>query len=148
MNAVADMAKFAHRLSQTPLAARSPLIGCNGEEIAALERKYQLTLPGSYREFLTQMGHCAAGLGSDPDELLYPAVFRHTANERADCERVNQGIDAAVQNLKFSRWTSNLLRRVGLPASEVDLPHEAGYFIPEDLLIIYCDDLPSFWAIK
>lgn len=57
--------------------------GCSEEEIAEVEAKFKLRLPGSYREFLRRMGKCSGGLLAGSD-LYYPDLL--------DCRRCAESL--------------------------------------------------------
>jgi hypothetical protein len=148
MDATTRIEMLAQAMHDSDLIDRSPLRGCSDEEIRRLELRYQITLPASYRRFLQLMGHSAANLGSNPGELLYPAVFNRTAEERATCDRVNRDT-WDLEMRRFCVRVDKLLRRLGIPVHVAEVPDEVHYSLPDDgLIIYYSSDLPTFWMIR
>jgi SMI1 / KNR4 family (SUKH-1) len=67
------------RMHSSQIAKTSDLRGCSEAEIAALEHKYQLQLPLSYRRYLQLMGHHSGRLfSSDHIAVFYPYVLNMT----------------------------------------------------------------------
>jgi hypothetical protein len=74
--------KFVERMYAGGVARPGELSGCSANEIAALERKYSLILPLSYRMFLSEMGHSAGKLGNCGEfDLSYADALSLTENE-------------------------------------------------------------------
>jgi len=73
---------FLNRLDNTAIAKTASLVGCTEVEIAALESKYHVTLPATYRAYLATMGH-------DSGRLLthdhYAATYPHVVDMTAQC---------------------------------------------------------------
>lgn len=71
------------RLYETGVARPGQLQGCTADEIAALEAKYAIVLPDTYRRFLETMGHGAGRLfAHDRVEASYPQVLEMTEDQR------------------------------------------------------------------
>ncbi|MEO9592526.1 SMI1/KNR4 family protein [Rhodopirellula bahusiensis] len=76
---------FLKRLESDEIATSSDLRGCTKTEIAALESKYAISLPSSYRRFLELMGHGSRSLFRyDHFATSYEYVIDMTAEQRAD----------------------------------------------------------------
>ncbi|GAA4464495.1 SMI1/KNR4 family protein [Novipirellula rosea] len=71
-----------HRLAHAGIAPPASLVGCTEAEIASLEAKYNVTLPATYRTYLTMMGH-------DSGRLLthdhYAATYSHVLDMTTQC---------------------------------------------------------------
>lgn len=82
-----DEARFERildRMAASDIAARPGLRGCSAAEIRALEARYGLSLPDTYRRYLAVMGHASGRLfTSDHMAVFYPHVLDMTA----DCRR-------------------------------------------------------------
>lgn len=75
--------QLLQRMKRSELAARSELIGCSKQEIAALEARYGLRLPESYALYLRTMGHKSGRLFThDHMAVFYPYVLKMTAEQR------------------------------------------------------------------
>lgn len=78
---------FLDRLDRTGIAGRESLAGCNRVEISALESKYHITLPATYRAYLEAMGHKSGRLLThDHYAATYSYVLEMTAQCREDRE--------------------------------------------------------------
>ena len=78
-------AAFLKRLESERIATRGDLLGCTKAEIAALESKYDIELPRSYRRFLELMGHASGRLFRyDHFATAYEYVIDMTAQQRGD----------------------------------------------------------------
>ena len=73
--------KFLDRLESDQIAFRSSLKGCTDDEITALEAKYSLTLPASYRAYLSIMGRRSGRLLTHDH---YAASYEHVLNLTED----------------------------------------------------------------
>jgi SMI1 / KNR4 family (SUKH-1) len=72
------------RMAASGVALSRDVRGCTDAEIAALEQRYGVLLPKSYRWFLATMGHASGRLfTSDHIAASYPHVFAITADLRA-----------------------------------------------------------------
>ncbi len=68
------------RMEAGSVASAPDLVGCGATEIAALETKYQLRLPRTYRRFLEVMGHRSGRLfASDHIAVRYRDVLAMTS---------------------------------------------------------------------
>ena len=73
---------FVSRLIVGGVASPSDLVGCSGDEIEQLERKYDVVLPTSYRLFLRRMGHWSGRLFThDHVSVNYADVLRMTEEQ-------------------------------------------------------------------
>lgn len=63
------------KMIEADLAEADEIVGCSDAEIAELEKKFQVQLPQSYKDFLSKMGKSAGWLlqGSD---FYYPEVIK------------------------------------------------------------------------
>jgi hypothetical protein len=91
------------RLDRDDIARSTALVGCTDAEIVALESKYVVTLPATYRTYLTLMGHNSGHLLThDHYAATYPYVLKMTAqcredrNEFPDCGLPDLPPDALV----------------------------------------------------
>jgi hypothetical protein len=73
------------RMERTGVCRPDERVGCTAEEIAALEARYGVRLPATYRRYLETMGHDAGRLfRHDPSsQTRYRHVLEMTAAERA-----------------------------------------------------------------
>jgi len=70
-----------NRMIRSKVAALSDLVGCNEVEIAALESKFQVLLPLSYKAYLELMGHESGRLFTcDHAAAFYSNVVTITTN--------------------------------------------------------------------
>jgi len=70
-------------MEHSGVASQRQLVGCTPEEIAALEARYALRLPCSYRRYLEVMGHSSGKLFThDHLAVTYPYVLSMTTKER------------------------------------------------------------------
>lgn len=101
MSVAERMREFVARLEASRVASPRTRVGCSPDEIARLERKYAVRLPGSYALFLRLMGHRAGNLvGREEFDLYYPDVLRMTEEERAFWNEVRaEAPDEAVVEL-------------------------------------------------
>jgi SMI1 / KNR4 family (SUKH-1) len=100
------------RMAASNVAQARDLRGCTESEIAALEQRYAVRLPKSYRWFLATMGHASGRLfTSDHIAAGYPYVFNITADLRA-------------------RLTGQM------PDDPFDTPRPAGFQLPPDAFFI------------
>jgi len=142
------MSNFAQRIRDAGLAKASPIRGCTEEDIRRLESRYDIKLPTSYRDILTQVGHCAGNLCDGSSDLLYPAVYERTAKERASLDAINHDT-RDLEDRRFFVRVNKVLRRFGFPVDVSEVPDYVHYSFPDDGLIIYADDsLPFFWMIR
>jgi hypothetical protein len=75
--------RLLRRMERSGVAFPEQLIGCSPSEIAALEARYSLRLPYSYRRYLEVMGHKSGKLFKhDHMAVTYPYVFAMTADQR------------------------------------------------------------------
>ncbi len=65
---------FLDRLEASEIAFRSSVKGCSDNEIAALEDRHKVTLPASYRSYLSTMGHSSGRLLTHDH---YAATYEH-----------------------------------------------------------------------
>lgn len=76
---------FLQRLEDGRIAQRASLVGCTKAEVAALESKYELKLPATYRAYLITMGHRSGRLLThDHNAATYSHVMDLTAQCRED----------------------------------------------------------------
>jgi hypothetical protein len=85
-NAVDDgFGALLQRMQSSKISQVGDLRGCSDAEIAALENKYQLQLPLSYRRYLQLMGHKSGRLfSSDHINVFYPYVLKMTEEMRLE----------------------------------------------------------------
>lgn len=78
------LADVLQRMAASGVAARPDLVGCTEAEIAALEHRYALRLPKTYRRYLEVMGHRSGKLFMhDHMAVFYPYVLTLTEEWRA-----------------------------------------------------------------
>ncbi len=78
------------RMQLSGIAAADDLRGCTDVEIARLEKRYGLTLPFIYQNYLRIMGHGAGKLFShDHMAVTYPNVFDMTLDFTTDWRAEN-----------------------------------------------------------
>jgi hypothetical protein len=84
----ATLDELVVRMAVYGVASSDELRGCSEDEIEALERRYSLRLPNSYRSYLKTMGHRSGRL-FDGDHWLvaYADVLRLTHRERENATR-------------------------------------------------------------
>jgi hypothetical protein len=76
--------KLLERMAASGIASADELRGCKDHEIAALEARYALRLPMTYRLYLELMGHCSGRLfTSDHMAVFYGYVIEMTDDVRA-----------------------------------------------------------------
>ena len=76
---------FVERMIETGIATTASFVGCTDSEIAALESKYRITLPATYRAYLARMGKKSGRLLThDHYAATYPYVIEMTAQCRED----------------------------------------------------------------
>lgn len=80
--AVHTFESFVARIIETGVATTASLIGCTDSEIAALESKYRVTLPATYRAYLAQMGKKSGRLLTHDH---YAATYTHVIEMTAQC---------------------------------------------------------------
>lgn len=73
---------FVLRLERDEIARRTSLVGCTDVEIATLESKYGVTLPATYRSYLTVMGHNSGRLLTHDH---YAATYAHVLDMTGQC---------------------------------------------------------------
>lgn len=73
MSSNIDIIYSKERILESGLATASEIKGCSEAEIAELEAKWQITLPGCYRDFLSLMGREAGQLLCGTD-WTYPSL--------------------------------------------------------------------------
>lgn len=70
------------RMERSGVASAEQLVGCSANEVAALEAKYSLRLPTSYRRYLEIMGHGPGRLFKhDHMAVTYPYVLEMTRDQ-------------------------------------------------------------------
>lgn len=68
---------------ETGVAHPGQFQGCSADEVAALEARYGIVLPVTYRRFLEVMGHCPGQLfAHDHVKVNYPQILQMTEDER------------------------------------------------------------------
>jgi hypothetical protein len=73
------------RMAASLVAAPDALRGCSETEIVAIEARYKLRLPATYRHYLKVMGHRSGRLfTSDHMAVFYPYVLEMTDDLRRD----------------------------------------------------------------
>ena len=76
-------ARLLHRLEASSVACPVDLVGCTPREIEALEGRYGVWLPKTYRRYLEVMGHRSARLFTcDHAAVFYSYVLKMTAEKR------------------------------------------------------------------
>jgi hypothetical protein len=71
------------RMEAARVASSADLVGCTPGEIDALEGRYEVRLPRTYRRYLEVMGHRSGRLFTcDHMAVFYPYVLTMTAEER------------------------------------------------------------------
>ena len=82
--------RFLDRLEREAIATPDQRLGCSAEEIDALESKYAIVLPHSYRRFLELMGHASGRLFRwDHLATSYAHVLQMTGDQRE--EAIDEG---------------------------------------------------------
>ena len=72
-------------LIESGVAKLDEIVGCSEEEIRALEEKYSIELPASYRWYLSEMGKQSGRLFThDHLDVFYSDVFGMTERRRSD----------------------------------------------------------------
>ncbi len=71
---VSQIQRLAHDIVAAGLASPEELVGCTGEDISALEKKFALTMPGLYVEWLVTMGR-GAGKFLRGSDAFFPALL-------------------------------------------------------------------------
>lgn len=80
-----DYEAFLRRLSARDVASSSDLVGCSDAEIVHLEARYSITLPVSYRWYLSAMGKKSGRLFThDHMAVYFDHVCEMTAQHRQD----------------------------------------------------------------
>jgi hypothetical protein len=75
--------RLLRRMIGSGVATLDQVVGCTSSEIAALEAKYSLRLPQSYRRYLEVMGHRSGRLFThDHMAVTYPYVLVMTRDQR------------------------------------------------------------------
>jgi hypothetical protein len=83
MASAGDFETFLRRLASAGVAQRSDLRGCSHAEIAALEARYAVRLPDTYRRYLELMGHSSGRLFThDHMAVFYRYVLEITGEMR------------------------------------------------------------------
>jgi hypothetical protein len=82
----------------------SELVGCTSEEVQALERKYNIILPDSYKSFLLKMGKVNHLVDINEYSIDYDSVLRMTEREIEVIDEVKreieeEGLDETVTEL-------------------------------------------------
>jgi SMI1 / KNR4 family (SUKH-1) len=73
------LASVLKRMQESNICSSANLVGCTPSEVAALESKYRLRLPNTYRQYLETMGHYSGRLfTSDHMAVFYPYVIDMT----------------------------------------------------------------------
>jgi hypothetical protein len=142
------MREFVARLVSSGIAQPRELRGCTPEEISALEARFGLVLPESYRLFLETMGHGAGKLGKSCEELLYTAVFERTRQEREH--------DYPRYRPSNVGWFLRLLDRLFEFADRIEeklakrKPQADPFKLPSDVLVIYSGSCGTseHWVIR
>jgi len=76
-------ARLLRRLEASRVAAFADLVGCTPGEIEALEARYGVRLPRTYRRYLEAMGHRSGRLFTcDHAAVFYPHVLAMTAEQQ------------------------------------------------------------------
>jgi hypothetical protein len=126
-------ARLMHRLQERRVAAPTDMVGCGEDQIEALEARYGIRLPPTYRRYLEVMGHRAGRLFSwDHAAVFYQHVLSMTAELRREWEEA---------------WTTE---RDG-PPPEFELPADALVIygrLGDQFQFIRCDgqdDPPVFY---
>jgi SMI1 / KNR4 family (SUKH-1) len=74
---------YIQEMTETGVIDPSEIEGCTDKEIYALEKKYNLALPASYKSFLLYLGKSASTLVDRKEYSIdYAAVLRMTEYER------------------------------------------------------------------
>jgi hypothetical protein len=88
--------KLLHRMERSFVVAQVEMIGCTAEQIEALEAKYRLRLPRTYRRFLEVMGQGSGRLFTcDHAAVSYSHVLVMTAEMRKQSARPNTATGTA-----------------------------------------------------
>lgn len=70
---------FLTHMTKVGITSSNTLIGCSPEEIASLERRYDIKLPYSYRRYLEIMGHSSGRLFThDHAAVTYDYIYSLT----------------------------------------------------------------------
>jgi hypothetical protein len=84
----ATLEELVARMAAHGVAGPDELGGCSEAEIQALEQRYSVRMPSSYRSYLKTMGHRAGRLfDSDHWVASYAEVLRLTQEERESAAR-------------------------------------------------------------
>jgi hypothetical protein len=75
--------RLLRRMERSAVASPAELVGCTPAEIDALESRYSVVLPRTYRRYLEVMGRRSGRLFThDHMAVFYPYVLAMTAEER------------------------------------------------------------------
>ncbi|MES2944171.1 MAG: SMI1/KNR4 family protein [Pseudomonadota bacterium] len=92
----ARFAQILRRMEASGIASPAQLRGCEEQEIFELEKKYNVLLPYSYRQYLQVMGHDSSKLfGFDHVAAVYAAVIDITADWSQYLEEEEMGPPAS-----------------------------------------------------
>jgi SMI1 / KNR4 family (SUKH-1) len=147
------MDRIIQKMVENYLVIESEILGCSEDEISSLERKYNIQLPQSYKEFLRKMGKNSSRL-VDRNEFAieYDDVMRMTEEQRQlidECklESDQLGLEEGILELPDNA----LLILCRLPTCEFYLIEANG---GEDSQVFYCGDdnkiikeFNSFWDV-
>lgn len=73
---------LVNRIIETWIATDASFVGCTDSEIAALESKYRITLPTTYRAYLNRMGKSSGRLLTHDH---YAATYAHVIKMTVQC---------------------------------------------------------------
>lgn len=86
----ARLTALLRRLERSCVVAPGDMVGCTAKEIEALEAKYQLQVPRTYRRYLEVMGHRSGRLfACDHAAVFYDSILAMTAEKRNQWSRDN-----------------------------------------------------------
>ena len=95
------------RLERTEVALPSDLTGCSPSEISAVEARYGLRLPATYRRFLQAMGHrCGWLFGGEQVVVDYEAILTLTQESRSSLSSEDPELAAQIPPDAFFVLTS------------------------------------------
>ena len=103
--------RLLDRMTANQVASAADLVGCSDAEIAALESRYTLRLPQSYRQYLQTMGHRSGRLFTHDHLAVF---YRYVVNMTEDLKRDwAQGVDAPPATFSLPAGALLICGRLG-----------------------------------